>query len=388
MNVRAKFDGGKQINRSQSSSWQARCAGAGLRVNEGPTWGPTAWEKTISTPCTTFTRVAESKCHKVNKDRKRKSRDDVKIQRKKAKRAKQVESTQGRDDYSRHDGGKNATEIVTDISPDQLYTLMKEYYLANVKVSEVICEELKLKTAGQGKCDNSLQVWLAERRKRITSSNVGSISKMRTTTKVNSTVKKLRYSKFEGNTATKWGILQEESTNSKYLEEKRKTSPDITTCQSGLVISLDNPWLAASPDGLVYDSTENPPHGIVEFKNPYSVRNNSLREAAITKKGFCLNLDKTTDKLSLNQRHDYFYQVQCTMYCTQRHWCDLVRTKEIHIERIYYQAEFWLNEVLPKLQAFYFTAILPELSSPLGATAIREPTNSFRKEWAEIYKSI
>ena len=93
---------------------------------------------------------------------------------------------------------------------------MKEYYLANVKVSEVICEELKLKTAGQGKCDNSLQVWLAERRKRITSSNVGSIAKMRTTTKV----KKLLYSKFEGNTVTKWGILQEESTNSKYLEEK------------------------------------------------------------------------------------------------------------------------------------------------------------------------
>ena len=116
MNVRAKFDGGKQINRSQSSSWQARCAGAGLRVNEGPTWGPTAWEKTISTPCTTFTRVAESKYHKVNKDRKRKSRDDVKIQRKKAKRAKQVELTQGRDDYSRHDGGKNATEIVTYLS--------------------------------------------------------------------------------------------------------------------------------------------------------------------------------------------------------------------------------------------------------------------------------
>ena len=144
MNVRAKFDGGKQINRSQSGSWQARCAGAGLRMNEGPTWGPSTWGKIISAPGTTFTKVAESKCHKVNKDRKRKSRDDVKTQRKKAKRAQQVESKQGRDDYSRHDGGKNATEIVTDISPDQLHDLMREYYLANVKVSEVKCEELQL----------------------------------------------------------------------------------------------------------------------------------------------------------------------------------------------------------------------------------------------------
>ena len=120
MNVQANFDGGKQINRSQSGSWQGRCAGAGLRMNEGSMWGPIAWEKTVSTPSMTFTRVAESKQHKSNEDRKRKSRDDVRAQRKWAKRAGQVESTKGRDDYSRHDGGKNAAEIITDLSPDQL----------------------------------------------------------------------------------------------------------------------------------------------------------------------------------------------------------------------------------------------------------------------------
>ena len=189
MNVRAKFDGGKQINRSQSGSWQGRCAGAGLRMNEGSMWGPIAWEKTVSTPSMTFTRVAESKQHKSNEDRKRKSRDDVRAQRKRAKRAGQVESTKGRDDYSRHDGGKNAAEIITDLSPDQLYALMREYYLVNVKVSEAVCEDLKIRTAEQGKNDNSLQVWLAERRKRITASNVGSIAKRRPTTKVNSMVK-------------------------------------------------------------------------------------------------------------------------------------------------------------------------------------------------------
>ena len=98
----------------------------------------------LSTPSMTFTRVAESKQHKSNKDRKRKSRDDVRAQRKRAKRAGQVESTKGRDDYSRHDGGKNAAEIITDLSPDQLYALMREYYLVNVKVREAVCEDLKL----------------------------------------------------------------------------------------------------------------------------------------------------------------------------------------------------------------------------------------------------
>ena len=93
------------------------------------------------------------------------------------------------------------------------------------------------------------------------------LQKRKPTTKVSSAVRQLLYTKFEGNTATRWGILQEETTKAKYLAEKQKTSPGITTSQSGLVISTENPWLAASPDGLVTDPTKNPPQGIVEFKN-------------------------------------------------------------------------------------------------------------------------
>ena len=388
MNVRAKFDGGKQINRSQSGSWQARCAGAGLRINEGPAWGPGTWEKVLSTPSATFTKVAQSKCEKVKKDRKRKSTDEVRNQRKRAKRVSQVESKRGRQDYSRHDGGTEVNSIITDIAPEQLNALMKEYYLTNVKVSVEKCEELQVKTTGQGKCDNSLQVWSAERRKRITASNVGKIAKRKPTTKVSSAVRQLLYTKFEGNTATRWGILQEETTKAKYLAEKQKTSPGIATSQSGLVISTENPWLAASPDGLVTDPTENPPQGIVEFKNPYSVRNNTIYEATSSKKGFCLKVDDETGELSLKTNHEYFYQVQCTMYCTQRQWCDIViRAKDIYIERVYYQKEFWIS-IIPKLKEFYFTAILPELASPLGSTAIREPTDTLKAKWRETFTSL
>ena len=40
INVRSKFDGGKQINRSQREAWKGRCGAAGLKINEGPAWGP------------------------------------------------------------------------------------------------------------------------------------------------------------------------------------------------------------------------------------------------------------------------------------------------------------------------------------------------------------
>ena len=78
-----------------------------------------------------------------------------------------------------------------------------------------------------------------------------------------SAVNQLLYSKFTGNTATRWGIPQEESTKEQYLEYKKKESPDISTIPTGLVVSIEHPWLAASPDGLVYDPAEDPPNGLV-----------------------------------------------------------------------------------------------------------------------------
>ena len=46
MHIRSKFDGRKQVNRSQNGSWEGRCGGAGLRANEeGPKWGPACWDK-------------------------------------------------------------------------------------------------------------------------------------------------------------------------------------------------------------------------------------------------------------------------------------------------------------------------------------------------------
>jgi len=52
----------------------------------------------------------------------------------------------------------------------------------------------------------------------------------------------LLYSKFEGNAATKWGLLQEQPTKAKYLEEKRDiSSPDYTVIQSSLTVRVDCP---------------------------------------------------------------------------------------------------------------------------------------------------
>ena len=83
MHIQSKFDGGKQINRSQSGSWEGRCAGAGLRVNEGPAWGPACWTKvTNSQASECFKSVSDAKSKKVAADYKRKAKDDAKLKQK------------------------------------------------------------------------------------------------------------------------------------------------------------------------------------------------------------------------------------------------------------------------------------------------------------------
>jgi len=57
---------------------------------------------------------------------------------------------------------------------------------------------------------------------------------------------------------------------------------------TGLVISIDNPWLAASPDDKVYDPNAAQSLGVAEYKNPYTARDLTLQEACDTIKTFCL----------------------------------------------------------------------------------------------------
>ena len=116
--------------------------------------------------------------------------------------------------------------------------------------------------------------------------------------------------------------------------------------------------------------------GLVEYKNPYSVRDKSIDEACRCK-NFCLQKKENNDEIqyTLKKRHDYYYQVQCQMYCNEREWCDFVLCTEndIHVERIYRNTKWW-DEQLPILKSFYFRALLPELSCPrYGKGTIREP---------------
>ena len=224
-------------------------------------------------------------------------------------------------------------------------------------------EDIEQKTRQQSGCT----LWKEERQKRITASHVGGILKMKKSTKRSNKVKVLLYSTFRGN---KYGILREDAAKEKYVAEQQANHPGLYTKPSGLVVSLENPWLAASPDGTVLDPYTG--IGLVVFKNLFTNKDYTIGEAC-SNRGLCLEKQEKAI-YSLKRRHNYYYQVQSQMYCCNVEWCDFVVNTEmdLHIKRIPRDKEWW-QEKLPKLKQFYFDALLPELASPSQAKGgIRE----------------
>jgi len=85
----------------------------------------------------------------------------------------------------------------------------------------------------------------------------------------------------------------------------------------------------------------------------------TLIEAATNIKTFCLVFNKE-NQLELKKNHDYYYQVQCTMFCAQRPWYDfVVMAKTLHIQRITYDPGFWFNlHVSWNTSSFYSSSMV------------------------------
>ena len=275
----------------------------------------------------------------------------------------------------RHDGKTQASDVPTDVPHDQLKELMIRCYSIEVVVDSDKANSIELTTRNHSHNDDESVVWLSERRRRITSSNVRSIAKRRSTTPVARMVNQLLYSTFRGNSATRWGLEQEQHSVSVYASwlHDRGSPNAIINIKCGLVVCTAHPWLAATPDGWVTDPEASPSQGLVEFKNPYSYRDLAVSDAIAAKKCDCLAINN--GRIELKHTHGYYYQVQMAMFCTKKAWCDFLlhTTIDYHCERVQFDKSF-CDMVLPALRRFYILAILPELA--LKAKPIREP-----KDW-------
>ncbi|KAK0140568.1 hypothetical protein N1851_022447 [Merluccius polli] len=111
-------------------------------------------------------------------------------------------------------------------------------------------------------------------------------------------------------------------------EYSRMKSVSYWPC--GFVIHPDAPWLGSSPDGIVFDPTENPPFGLVEIKCP------NARSYVD-----CSYLLMQSGTLKLKHSHSYYWQVQGQLLLTGMEWCDFVvfAEEDVLLQRIHRDAE-------------------------------------------------
>lgn len=71
--------------------------------------------------------------------------------------------------------------------------------------------------------------------------------------------------------------------------------------------------------------------------------------------------------MRLRTNHNHYCQVQGHMGEGSRSWCDFVLSmkKNLSVERIPFDGEFWINQLVPKLEEFYTKCYVPRVVSPV-----------------------
>lgn len=137
---------------------------------------------------------------------------------------------------------------------------------------------------------------------------------------------------------------------------------NVHVIKCGLVIHQKQPWMCASPDGLVIHL--NQVNKLLEIKCPYSCKDTLLVDEDNGKlKVPYLKYDQDTNIFYLKKNHSYFTQCQIQMYCTGLEECDLfVCTKQDCITVSVKRDNLFLEKLVKKMEYFYFNYYLPELT--------------------------
>ena len=204
-----------------------------------------------------------------------------------------------------------------------------------------------------------------QRSKRLTASNFGKVIK-RKRPPTESFLRDIFVPKDLSKVSSiRHGRQQELIVRTLYSRKMQKMCKQFIVFDAGLVVYPSFSYLGASPDGKVYDPTEKDPFGLLEIKNPYTWRN-LLMEEACKDPNFCLHMVNGKPKLKEHDKSGYYDQVQGQLAVTGLPWCDFVvhlsGSRNINVERIYFNQRHWDENLFPKLKKFNFDHALPFLA--------------------------
>lgn len=134
---------------------------------------------------------------------------------------------------------------------------------------------------------------------------------------------------------------------------------------AGLFISMERPFIGATPDGLI--SCDCCGKGILEVKCPHCFKDGLPDDE---KENFCM-IKNTSGEWVLRRQHSYYYQVQAQLNVCNVDYGDFVVWTEcgIAVERIARDRVFY-EEAAQKVEHVFVYGVLPEV---IGKWYTRKP---------------
>lgn len=230
--------------------------------------------------------------------------------------------------------------------PANPYAIVKDHDYLTIDDERRFLLDNNLLTITQSECDvieemtrgqNKNPKWFEARKLRITASNYGTICRA-VRRDMDTLANTLVSPKSLKTPAIRHGQKYETEAIKKF-ELQRKT--EVKTC--GLFISVEYPFLGASPDGIIDESS------CIEVKCPFSCKNKLINPVTIP----YLYLDPHNN-LQLKKNHFYFYQIQGQLFCSGRKKCYFIIYSLVDIKVIEIQKDDdFIKDMVESLTSFY-----------------------------------
>ena len=243
---------------------------------------------------------------------------------------------------------RNLQELVRENAPSSPTALYA--YLSSVCDDAYIT---RVEETTRGQADNA--EWHRQRRGRLTASMFGEAYKSTMRTPDCSLAQKVVDPIPFRSSYTEHGIKYEAVARELYIKDHLSHHNAHKYRESGLWVSPDKPWLAASPDGLI--SCKCCGDGVLEIKCTAKYWAETTREIA-TRGDYEIELEDGVPQLKKTSK--WYRQVQAQMYICGRSYCDfvLMTSQDQLYQRIYYD-ENWENNVIPKVCDFFTVCVFP-----------------------------
>ena len=182
---------------------------------------------------------------------------------------KSLKSIKG-DALRQQDASYGVDAAETEVAPEILKSLCEDY-LSRLQVSKVEATAIAERTALQA--DDDTGEWSKQRKGRLTASKFGEVARRRAAY-APLTIRYI-YGRMRDIPALRYGRHYESEARTAYEEQLKSNHPGAKVDTTGVHIDTTHCWLAASPDGFVFDPLATNPEGLLEIKCPFSAKDKS-----------------------------------------------------------------------------------------------------------------